>query len=145
MRASCARTCVRSGSASRKTDFWTVDPRSRSPNKLYLCLYSYAEYRFPRCGGQHTDPFGFLWLYTIRFVAEFLAHARSPSDAREGRLDLKFAGAKKPYGRRRGESVKRKISLEPLFWYFVFLPISSTPGPMDFSSRIDREKAMCLS
>lgn len=75
MRASCARTCVRSGSASRKTDFWTVDPRSRSPNKLYLCLYSYAEYRFPRCGGQHTDPFGFLWLYTIRFVAEFLAHA----------------------------------------------------------------------
>lgn len=39
---------------------------------------------------------------------------------------------KKPYGSWRGESVKRKISLEPLFWYFAFLPISSTPAPWTF-------------
>lgn len=68
-----------------------------------------------------------------------------PERCERGPARFEIRGAKKPYGRRRGESVKRKISLEPLFWYFVFLPISSTPGPVDFSSRIDREKAMCLS
>lgn len=70
---------------------------------------------------------------------------RIPERCERGPARFEIRGAKKPYGRRRGESVKRKISLEPLFWYFVFLPISSTPGPVDFSSRIDREKAMCLS
>lgn len=94
-RASCARACVRSGSTSRKTDFCSVDRRSIDrTSRIYVFIRTQDTgfHRERRSIRQNScSP------YTIRFVAELLAHETRVADARGPvpPTDLKVAGQKK--------------------------------------------------
>lgn len=70
-----------------------------------------------------------------------------PRAMRERAGSIWNSRGKKVYGSWRGESVKRKISLGPPFPALLVFRIFADffdAGSMHFSSRMDREKAMCL-
>lgn len=111
----------------RKTDFWTVDPRSIPEQVVFMSLFVR---RIPVSTLENTiRSDGFSCAYTIRFVAKLLAYATRVPDA-EGRSRPPISKSRgKKTGVRRLESVKRRISLGPplpALWYFAFLPFSST-------------------
>lgn len=77
----------------------------------------------------------------------FLRMPGVPERCERGPARFEIRGAKKPYGWWRGESVKRKISLGPPFPALLVFRIFADffdAGSMHFSSRMDREKAMCF-